>query len=497
LSYGQKQLSSNITGKNFFFELKPTKAWRAIFGLVLAIAISLFVGGPIAIITFPLGSLAVGWFLYRRYPLFYCSFVWWMWFVGTLIRRIIDLRCGYVTKGPWELSAGLVTAISILTLLKHIPKAHKRGGMPFIIATASCLYGYLINLINQGFTNIDESTFLLIGWLAPISFGFHLFIHWRNYPSYRQNIQRTFLWGVLFMGFYGIVQYVFAPPWDSFYLKILQATGGAKSFGLPEPFGIRVFSSINAPQDFATLMGAGLVLLFCLRGSQQLMANGLGYLSFLLSLARSGWLSWLLGTLVFFNALKFNLKIRMLIGILMTILIIFPVSNVEPFSTTIGERIESLSNTDSDGSLIARKEAFNTLLGEAMVQFVGFGLQSPIVTDAKIKSSFVIGDNGILVILFALGWMGALPYLLSLVHSIFQIQRACLKNNDLLLHATYAIILGTMSQIFFKSLFYGSFAMILWGFIGMGMSARNYYSNSPLSEIRVGKAREERFSSLS
>jgi hypothetical protein len=227
------------------------------------------------------------------------------------------------------------------------------------------------------------------------------------------------------------------------------------------------------------------------------MANGLGYLSFLLSLARSGWLSWLLGTLVFFNALKFNLKIRMLIGILMTILIIFPVSNVEPFSTTIGERIESLSNTDSDGSLIARKEAFNTLLGEAMVQFVGFGLQSPIVTDAKIKSSFVIGDNGILVILFALGWMGALPYLLSLVHSIFQIQRACLKNNDLLLHATYAIILGTMSQIFFKSLFYGSFAMILWGFIGMGMSARNYYSNSPLSEIRVGKAREERFSSLS
>lgn len=473
MSYGQKQLASNITGSNFFFELKPTKAWRAILGWALAIAISLLIGGSIAIVTFPLGSLAVGWFLYRRYPLFYGSFTWWMWIVGPLIRRIIDFRCGYLTPGPWILAPLLVTAISILTLLKHLPKAHKQGGMPFVVAAASCLYGYLISLINEG-SDIDKGIMLLIGWLVPISFGFHLFTNWRDYPNYRQNIQRTFLWGVLFVGFYGIVQYVFAPPWDCFWLEEI-AKEGTLSFGLPEPFGIRVSSSLDSPQSFAAMMVAGLILLFSIRGSQQLLATGLGYLSFLLSLARSGWLSWLLGTLVFFKALKSNLQIRMLMGILMTTLIVLPVTTIEPFSTVISDRLQSLTDTDSDVSLKERREAFNLLLGHALVEFVGVGLQNPITPNVEVSKEYVIGDNGILVLLFALGWIGTLPYILSLTILIFQIRQACLKNRDLVLQASYGIILGLLSQILFKSLTSGTIAVALWGFIGIGMSARNYH----------------------
>ena len=484
MNYGQKRLSSNISSNNFFFELKPAQVWRAILLMALAIVASLLVGGVVAIVTFPLASLVVGWFLYRRYPLFYCSFTWWLWFISPLIRRIIDFRCGYITKGPWELSAGLVTAMSILTLLKYLPKTFKQGGIPFIIAVASCLYGYLINIINLGFADIDEGTFLLLGWLAPISFGFHIFVHWRDYPSYGQNIQRTFLWGVLFMGFYGIVQYIFAPPWDSFYLNVIRVEAGVLSFGDPKPFGIRVFSSINAPQDFAAVIGAGLVLLFCIQGSQKLLANGFGYLSFLLSLARSGWLSWLFGTLVFFSTVKSKIKIRMLIGIVMTVLIILPVTTVEPFSEVISERVESLADSNSDGSLKARKGAFELLIGHAATEFVGFGLQSPIEPDVKISSTYDVGDNGILILLFALGWMGALPYVLSLTHLAVQIQRACLKNQDLVLHAAYAIVLGQISQVFFKSIFYGNFAMVLWGFIGIGMSARNYYSSQTSSSSK-------------
>ena len=474
MSYGQ-QISSNITGKNFFFELKPVKAWRAIFILALATAMSLVAGGIVAIVTFPLGSLAVGWFFYRRYPLFYCSFVWWMWFVGSLVRRIIDFRCGYITPGPWHFSAGLITGMSVLTLLKHLPKAGKQGGIFFVIAAAGCLYGYLINIVNQGFGDIDQGTFLLFGWMAPVAFGFHIFIHWRDYPSFRQNIQRTFLWGVLFMGFYGVVQYVFAPPWDSFFLRAIRENADVLSFGEPEPFGIRVFSSMDAPQAFAGMIGVGLILLFSLRGTQQLWANGLGYLSLLLSLARSGWLSFVLSMLILFMALKSNLKIKMLIGVLMTVLIVLPITTIEPFSEAIGERIESLEDANKDGSLKARTGAFNLLIDHALGEFVGFGLQSPVKPDVKLRSTYDVGDNGILVILFALGWMGAFPYLFSLLNLTFQIMQASLKNNDLMLHIAYAVVLGQLGQIYFKSLFYGNFAMILWGFIGIGMAGRKYY----------------------
>ena len=474
MSYGQKKLLSN-TDNNFFFELKPVKAWRAIYVMALAIAASLVAGGPIAIVTLPISSLAVGWLFYRRYPLFYCGFVWWMWFVGALIRRFIDLRCGYVTPGPWQLSATLVTSISILTVLKHLPKAYKQGGMPFIVAIAACFYGFLINLVNEGFGAVDQSIFLLFGWGGPIAFGFHIFVHWRDYPKYRQNILRTFLWGVLFMGFYGLIQFLIAPSWDTFFLRSIRTEADVLSFGDPEPFGIRLFSSMDAPQDFAAMMGTGLILLFCVRGSQKLLASGVGYLTFLLTLARSGWLSWLCSTLLLFKTLKSNMKVKMVISISVAILIILPITTIEPFSEIISERVETLGDADRDGSLNSRQEAFNLLIGHALVTYVGYGLQSPIIPNVEISRKYIIGDNGILVILFALGWMGALPYMLSLIHSIFQIQRASGKNNDLLLHASYAIVLGQLSQLFFKSVFFGSFAMTLWGFAGIGMSARNYY----------------------
>lgn len=474
MSYGPTKLSSNIVDKNFFFELKPIEAWKAIFAWALAIGISLVIGGSIATITFPLGSVAVGWFLYRRHPLLYCSFTWWMWFVGPLIRRLIDFRCGYLTPGPWTLTPLLVTAISILTWLKYLPKARKYAGIPYIVAGVSCLYGYVIALVNEDFfANIDQTTMLLLSWLAPICFSFHLLAHWRDYPIYRQNLQRTFLWGVLFMGFYGIVQYILAPPWDRFWIAQISKIG-TLSFGIPEPFGIRVSSSMDSPQSFSVMMVAGLILLFCIRGSQQLLATGIGYISFLLSLARSGWLSWLFAALVFFRTLKSSLQIRMLISILITILIILPITTVEPFSTLISDRMETFSDGGNDVSLRGRRKAFDFLLGYAMTEFVGFGIQNP-KPNIELSREFVVGDNGILVILFALGWTGALPYVLSIIFLILQIRQACIKNNDLVLHAAYGIIWGLLSQVLFKTLTDGTMAMVLWGFTGIGMSARNYH----------------------
>lgn len=269
------------------------------------------------------------------------------------------------------------------------------------------------------------------------------------------------------------------------FLKEMQTEGGATSFGEPEPFGIRVFSSMAAPQTCAVMIGAGLILLFSIRArsSQQLLANGLGYLSLLLTLARSGWLSWLFGILVFSRTLKFNLQIRMLIGILMTILIILPVTTVEPFSTVIGERIESLGDTDSDGSFTARQETFKGLLGQAVIQVTYGGLQNPITPDVKVKmkSSYVIGDNGLLVLFFTVGWIGGLPYLLGITFAVLEIRQACLKNKDLVLQASYGIILGLLFQILFKSLTDGALACLLWGFMGIGMSARKYHLSQRIS----------------
>lgn len=467
----QQKLSKKLWDSDLL-DFQPREPWLAILGLAFFVGLSLVAGGAIAIVTFPLGSLLVGWLLYSRYPLLYCGFTWWLWFAGSLVRRIIDYRCGYLTPGPWTLTATLVTSISVLSLIKYLPIAHKQNGVPFVIASSCCLYGWIISLVNDGF--VDRGIFILFEWLAPIAFAFHILLQWRDYPRYRQNMQRTFVWGALIMGSYGIIQYIVAPSWDRFWINRIDELG-TKSFGLPEPFGIRVSSMMDSPQSFAAMITACLLLVLSVQQSRNLWANGIGYLSFLLSLARSAWLGWFVSMFIFFQALKLQLKIRLLVSIFLGILMIFPVTRIEPFSTVISERIESFTNTETDTSYKARLGGYSQLIDLAATEFTGKGIKNPIEPDVDLKVNFVVFDNGILTLLFSLGWVGSTPYVLSIVLLVVQIRQSSLKNKDLVLSAAYALIVGSISQIFLKTITNGSMAMILWGFIGIGMCGQNYY----------------------
>jgi len=163
---------------------------------VLVIALGLLAGaGRFLVLVFPAGSLAVGVFLYVRYPILYVGFTWWMWFLAPFVRRLIDFQSGYTTPGSWNTAPLLVTSICFATLVQQLPKSRKQGSLPFILSLGSVFYGFLSLLIQRPI-NLKAIT-ILLGWSVPILFSFHLFTNWRDYPSYRQNIQRTFLWGVL------------------------------------------------------------------------------------------------------------------------------------------------------------------------------------------------------------------------------------------------------------------------------------------------------------
>src|SRR4030081_1469123 len=60
---------------------------------------------------------------------------------------------------------------------------------------------------------------------------------------------------------YGIIQYVFLPPWDAFWLQNVSAQGSL-SFGKPFPFQVRVFSMLNSPGPFGSFMACILHMVF-------------------------------------------------------------------------------------------------------------------------------------------------------------------------------------------------------------------------------------------
>ena len=444
-------------------------AWSVFLALCL-----LGRGGKLLIPLFPLGSVAVGLFLYFRTPVIYVGYVWWVYFLGSLVRRMIDQQSGYVTPGRWGTTSLLVTSICLITLVKYLPKASRQGGMPLLLSLLAVVYGCLVGFING---RLDLQFFIgLMSWVMPIVFSFHLFINWQSYPAYRQVIQRTFVLGVLIMGGYGIFQYCVAPEWDRFYLNNLDVT----SFGQPFPFEIRVFGTQGSPQDFANTMMAGLILILSSNQQLRFAASGIGYIAFLLTAARSAWLGWVAGLLAFLPSLSLKFQMRLVLTLLLMAVFVVPLANIEPFATPIQQRLESLSEAGSgdDFSLQERQQGYDDLLAIALTEVVGSGIGGK----GRALPVSVIGgsDSGILPLLFTLGWVGTLPYLAGIVLILYQLFQTTESRNDPFSSASRAIVIGALAQVWLNNIFGGDVAMILWGFLGMGMAASKYYADQAM-----------------
>ncbi|KPQ36248.1 MAG: O-antigen ligase like membrane protein [Phormidesmis priestleyi Ana] len=448
-------------------QLRPAIAWIAIITFILLTLLCVVARlGMVLNLLFPAGALVVAALLYVRYPLMYVSFTWWLWFLAAWVRRLADFYgAGWTDPSPILLAPLLATMISAITFLRCI--RHPTVGLPFLLCIASVAYGFLVGML----LNSPQTVLLsFVGWSAPVFFGFHLFTHWQHYPHYRQTLQRTFLWGVVVMGGYGIVQYLFAPPWDQFWLAQALIHDGFNSAGVPEPLGIRVFSTLNAPQPFAGIMMAGVLLMLTTTSKLQPLAATLGAIAILLSLARSAWIGLIVGLLVLIPSLKSSLQIRLIGGLLALLLLIVPIVQIEPFASTILPRVQGLSNTQ-DVSIQDRTTGYQQLLGEAFSDITGRGLGFSLE-----NNSIGSRDSGILSLWFSLGWLGSLPYLTGICLLLLSLFQTPVSRFDLFASAARAIAVGTFLQIGLNIITAGQLAMVLWAFLGIGMAARQYHT---------------------
>jgi hypothetical protein len=429
--------------------------------LVLFTALCILVGaGSFLNVAFPVGALVVGAFLYFRYPVLYIGFTWWIWFLTAFVRRLADYRSSYTEPSPLLLAPYLVTALTLVTVFQHLPKARREGGLPFILPLVGVSYGFLIGLINNPPFEVTRG---FLDWLTPLTFGFHLIINWRNFPNYYQNIQRTLAWGILVMGVYGIYQYVVAPEWDRLWL-INSGMTTSQGSPVPLPFGIRVFSTMNSQEPFAAVMAAGLLLLFNKSGVLNLFASGAGYLAFLLSLVRSAWIGWLAGLLTLGSSLKSKNQMRLVITISIMALIIFPLTTLEPFSTTINQRVQTLTNVQEDGSYKERTEFLGIASDQAFTNLLGSGINAQFY-DSALLGSFL-----------NLGWLGSICYFSGMLSFIVKLFQNSENNSNLFRGTARAIVMSCLIRIPVNGTsILGVGGLLLWGFLALNVASQKYY----------------------
>ena len=430
------------------------------------------------IFLFPFLSIVVGGLLYVARPALYLGFTFWIWFVTPFIRRIVDYQLGEFTAvNMIMLTPFLVSAITFFSFLRFGLLLKKRLYLPYLLSMAGVLYGYGIGIINSG---LFGATFNLMEWFVPLLVGFHVLVHWREYPEHKRVIKSTFTMGIIVIGFYGILQFISPAPWDVFWME----SSGMTSIGHPEPFRVRVFSMLNAPGPFAMILMAGLMLLFDAKGLLPKVAILPGYASFLLATVRGAWGGWVLALLFVISKMTGVMRTRLIGLLIFGVIILIPLQLLSPSDSLerVEDRMGTFNKLEEDGSFRARMHMYQTRainiiknpVGEGL-GFIGGGSRNEAGATRNL-------DSGILALFASLGWLGTLLYVSGIVVMVRDIMRGRRWAQDQFVIIVTGVALSYLVLMVMANQVLSIKGIIVWTFLSFSLGARNLYTSYEASQ---------------
>lgn len=425
-----------------------------------------FVGnGQLLRLAIPTAAAVVALVLYRSLPVVYVQYSLWVWFLTPLVRRVVDWRCGWADPNIILLSPFLVSGVVAIAFLKKDSKAAwSEIPAAFVLCAMAILYGFTIGMLLKP---SPELAFGLLNWLCPLLFGLHFYQNWPKYEQHRAAISKSFLWAILVLGAYGTYQFVNPTSWDCFWLENVQRVAGA-SFGQPQPFLIRVWSTMNAPGPFANTIMMGLLLLFAIRSPWKLPAAAAGYTSFLLSMVRTAWLSWIIGFFWILKNAKPRVMVRVVLSIALLAVCLIPVISNPRLATVISDRLQTFTDLKRDDSFGARIEMYRVLTNQAIENPFGEGVQTLEVFHG------IAVDSGILILVFSLGWLGTLLFTVGMLSLFWRRSRFPQKMDDFSIVAKAGMI-AMLAQVVGGNIFVGVSGAMFWTFSGMYLASGKYH----------------------
>jgi hypothetical protein len=445
-----------------FFRTDP-KHWAAQAGLCFVTLVLIAAHqGTVLTLAFPVLATMTGLWLYFKSPARYVAFMWWLWFLSPEVRRLADFAKGAFTPTSLIQIAPLaVTMISGLTLLRHYQILAQRRGLPILLILLGLAYAFLVGVIGSGPL---AAIYDLANWVYPILIGFHIMANSRRYPEYRDAIVSAFVWGMLIMGAYGIVQFFIMPPWDALWMLGSQMN----SQGDPVPYGVRVFSTMNSSGPFAfAMMGA---LVFVLAAAQRVrwLAGAVGFISFCLSLVRSTWGGWVIALMIQLVKSSNRVRLRIVFSAIVLAGLCVPLLAVGPVADRLTARLSSMTNLSDDQSYEARNQFYAQFAQTAFTDVSGEGLgatgtSTKLSNDGGELGKYGNFDSGVMNIPFVLGWPGTLLYLSGILWLLMRAVRASFAmRDDKYVSACLSLGLAVFAMLVFTNSLIGTGGLLLF-----------------------------------
>jgi hypothetical protein len=461
----QDQLQDELTAPNACATEYRAQVFAA-YAVMVGIPALCIAGGQAGLlrVVFPVLSLVVGSFLLWRSKPAYVGMVFWLWFTTPFLGRMADLQSGWTPASPVELAPYITAGLAGLPLLGSLRMLGARKALPYACALIAILYGLILGLVSQPLFDVLRA---LLNWLVPVVFGLFIYENRAEYLQFRRVIEKSFLFGLLATGAYGIYQFFVLPDWDRLWMLNVQLN----SFGAVEAMKIRVFSTMNAPAIYAAVTTCGLLVLFNLSGKLRLIAAACGFLALMLTVSRASWLSLVAGGIYLAVRAGMRQRVRLAVAAFACVVFLMGLTQVPVVNELLMQRVQTFSDPSQDVSFSARIEGHEQAFRQIAQEPFGEGLGS---TDAKHNTEGdddIIGphDSTILEFLYSLGWIGTLVYAMGVGSLAFQLMRS--RASDTFTTSAIAILVGFAAQCLLNSIMIGILGFMVWTFASMSLAA--------------------------
>ena len=441
--------------------------WEGVVAASVAILIPILMYaahlGAVAKFAYPaLAFLAAGYFFYQN-SAWYAGLTIWLFCATPLVRRLVDEQAGWDASNPVLLAPYLACSFAALSLGSFLFRRRTATLGSFLLVIGCIAYGLLMAMAGgRVLSGIVDA----MKWSAGPLVATYMLANRARADSLHRAAALALTIAAPLMAAYGIAQYLSPAKWDADWMVNVQSLG-LDSIGVPQPFSLRVFGTMNSPGSLATILMAGILVTLQRRFVYALPSLAVMVLSLMLTQYRAVWAGTLIGIAYLAFAGSARLRFQVFAAAAISIFVLSSSALVPQVRTAISQRIDSIGNLRGDESGASRMHQYDEFLSDDSGDMLtGAGLAIDGASRRLDGKTTAVIDSGIIEIFTALGVAVGALLIVGLIGAIaVSFSRFAEATPDMLLYR--AIALSLFCQLPFGNVFVGESGFCGWLFLGL------------------------------
>ncbi|HEY6124995.1 MAG TPA: hypothetical protein VIV63_10095 [Steroidobacteraceae bacterium] len=440
----------------------------AVVFAVLVLPVFLYVAhlAPLGRLLYPVANFLLAGYLFSRRSPWYASHCLLVFCFMSLARRLIDDQAGFDASNPALLTPYLCGLYTVITFFEYWSRPQPKKLGPFLVLMACIAYGTALAMLDGRFRS---SIVDVLKWTVGPLFAVYLLANRHNIPDLRRIFEPCLIAAAVVMSLYGVWQFVSPSSWDATWVHgVLEL--GFNSIGRPEPFQLRVFSTMNSPGSFGAVLSAGVILALKRRLPICLLAVAPMLVGLALCQYRSLWAATALAIVLVALAPSTGVRRTNILALFFVGLMLASTALSPQIRDAVAKRAASLTELEGDESLRKRLEQYNEVLQHDNL-IVGDGLAINGASRRLDNRHTVEIDGALIEVYRAMGVFGGTAFFLSIAALIAGLFRAS-PGLGTDIYYDRAIVVALFVQFPIGTVHIGELGFCAWNFLGFGLAAR-------------------------